>query len=128
MNFVRSQVKDGKITLGENSLDMAPVLGSETGAWEGKTLVFGFRPEAVELGAREDAYHVKCQVELTEMLGDTTNVYIAAGEERSILKIDPHDTPDIDAQITFSIPYENVYLFDNETERVIRRKAAAIQA
>jgi len=128
MNFVRSQVEGGKLTLGENSLSLAPVLGSEAGAWEGKKLVFGFRPEAVELGEKENAYHVKCQVELTEMLGDNTNVYVVAGEDRAILKVDPHDTPDIDSTITFSIPYESVYLFDNETERVIKLKGAALKA
>lgn len=120
MNFVRSQVMGGKILIGENSLDLTPVLGIDAGAWEGKKLVFGFRPEAIELGAREDAYRVKCQVELTEMLGDNTNVYIVAGEDRAILKVDPHDTPEVDANIVFSIPHQNVYLFDAQTERVIK--------
>ena len=55
-------------------------------------------------------------VELTEMLGDNTNVYITADEEKAILKVDPHDTPELDEVIDFSIPYENVYLFDSETE------------
>jgi multiple sugar transport system ATP-binding protein len=54
------------------------------------------------------------------MLGDNTNVYIEMGEIHSILKVDPHDTPEVDSQITFSIPYENVYLFDGETEKVIK--------
>lgn len=30
-----------------------------------------------------------------------------------------HDTSEIDVDTTFSIPYENVYLFDGETEKVI---------
>jgi multiple sugar transport system ATP-binding protein len=59
-------------------------------------------------------------VELTEMLGDNTNVYTTMDEVHSILKVDPHDTPEVDSDITFSIPYENVYLFDGETEMVIK--------
>ena len=38
---------------------------------------------------------------------------------KSILKVDPHDTPAMDTNIKFSIPYKNVYLFDGETEFVI---------
>ena len=63
---------------------------------------------------------VDCTVELTEMLGDNTNVYIKEQEERAILKVDPHDTPELDSRITFSIPYESVYLFDGKTEFVIK--------
>jgi ABC-type sugar transport system ATPase subunit len=59
-------------------------------------------------------------VELTEMLGDNTNVYVTAGKDQAILKVDSHDTPETDKDITFSIPYENVYLFDGETEKVIK--------
>jgi len=53
------------------------------------------------------------------MLGDNTNVYITMGEDKAILKVDPHDTPEVDSAITFSIPHESVYLFDGETELVI---------
>ena len=63
---------------------------------------------------------VKADVELTEMLGDNTNVYITADEDKAILKVDPHDTPATDSTISFSIPYESVYLFDGETEKVIK--------
>ena len=86
----------------------------------GKKIVFGFRPEHIKLGSHENAYQVTCNVELTEMLGDNTNVYVTAGKDQAILKVDSHDTPETDKDITFSIPYENVYLFDGETEKVIK--------
>lgn len=121
MNFIRAEVKDGKIPFGPNWLDVAALLGDKAKQYEGKEIVFGFRPEAVELGAKEGAYQVKVEVELTEMLGDNTNVYITAGEDKAILKVDPHDTPEIDSAITFSIPCEDVYLFDGETENVIEK-------
>jgi len=35
------------------------------------------------------------------------------------LKVDSHDTPETDVDITFSIPLEDVYLFDAQTENVI---------
>ncbi len=118
MNFIRGPVKNGRLSFGENQLDLT-ALGGKAKPYEGKNIVFGFRPEAIVLGARENAYQIKCTVELTEMLGDNTNVYIVSGDEHAILKVDPHDTPEFDAEITFSIPYESVYLFDAETEMVI---------
>ena len=53
------------------------------------------------------------------MLGDNTNIYITAGTDQAILKVDSHDTPETDASLDFSIPYKSVYLFDGQTEEVI---------
>ena len=122
MNFVRGRVTKGCLRFGDALLDLNPVLGEGCAQYEGKPLVFGFRPEAIRLGEQEDAYHIGCTVELTEMLGDNTNVYIHAGEDRAILKVDPHDTPEMDSKLTFSIPYETVSLFDGESELVIPTK------
>ena len=56
------------------------------------------------------------------MLGDNTNVYVSAGDDRAILKVDPHHTPAMDSLLEFSIPYDSVSLFDGETEQVIPTK------
>ena len=122
MNFVRGTVTKGCLRFGDVLLDLTPVLGEGCAQYEGKPLVFGFRPEAIRLGEQENAYHIGCTVELTEMLGDNTNVYVSAGEDRAILKVDPHDTPEMDSKLTFSIPYETVSLFDGESELVIPTK------
>ncbi len=122
MNFLRGKVQNGAIKFGDISLDLSKKL-PRIADYEGKEIVFGFRPEGIQLGTQENAYHVTCGVELTEMLGDNTNVYITAGNDHAILKVDSHDTPETDVDITFSIPYENVYLFDGETEMVIDCKA-----
>jgi multiple sugar transport system ATP-binding protein len=120
MNFVRGKVEGGKLAIGPNLVDLKAKLGDKLSQYEGKEIVFGFRPESVKLGEHEEAYVLPANVELTEMLGDNTNVYITMDEVHSILKVDPHDTPEVDSDITFSIPYENVYLFDGETEMVIK--------
>ena len=93
---------------------------------EGKEVVFGFRPEAVriinsnyEVG---NAYKMNCVVELVELLGDNTNVYVDIYGVNSILKVDPHESPEINTGLEFSIPYGSVYLFDKETERRIKLK------
>ena len=119
MNFVRAVLKKGKITIGNNTLDLSKKLGDKASKYEGKEIVFGFRPEAIVLGKADDSLSIKASVELTELLGDNTNVYVYILGEKSILKVNPHDTPEMDSDIEFSIPYESVYLFDGETERRI---------
>ena len=118
MNFLRGTVKNGAIKFGDIPLDLSKKLPGIQ-KYEGKEIVFGFRPEGIKLGQHDGAYQLTCNVELTEMLGDNTNVYITAGKDQAILKVDSHDTPETDVDITFSIPYESVYLFDGETEKVI---------
>ena len=118
MNFVRGKVKDGKLSFGGVELDLSRK-HKNIADYEGKDIVFGFRPEGIRLGEADDAYVVPSQVELTEMLGDYTNVYITVGEQQAILKVDSHDTPEMDTALTFSIPMDSVYLFDGETEFVI---------
>ena len=120
MNFVKGTLTNGCIAFGSQQLNVAGILGSKAAEYEGKPIVFGFRPESIELGSREDAYNITASVELTELLGDNTNVYIDKDGEKAILKVDPHDTPEVGSQFSFCIPYEKVYLFDGETENVIK--------
>lgn len=119
MNFVRATLKKGKITIGKNTLDLSEKLGDKAAKHEGKEIIFGFRPEAIVLGKAENSLSIKASVELTELLGDNTNVYVDIQGEKSILKVNPHDTPEMDSDIEFSIPFESVYLFDGETEKRI---------
>lgn len=120
MNFVSSILKGGKINIGKNVIDLSKKLSSQNlKQYEGKKIIFGFRPEAIELGKGE-GYQIDCTVELTELLGDNTNVYVDIQGEKTILKVNPHDTPEMDSKISFTIPLESVYLFDGETEKVIK--------
>ena len=123
MNFVHSEVKSGKAEIMGKSLDLSCIISEEdVQKHEGKPVALGFRPEGITLGAAENAYVFEADVVLTELLGDNTNVYIQYGETSLILKVDPHDTPELDTKIAFSVPYENAYLFDGESELVIKRK------
>ncbi len=118
MNFARGTVKNGCIAFGDQQIDLSGAR-KDCASLEGKEVVFGFRPESVVLNEQEKAVKVRSQVELTEMLGDYTNVYITSGEQRAILKVDSHDTPETDRELEFYIPWESIYLFDGETELVL---------
>ena len=119
MNFVRGKVQDGALTFGANKLPVAGKLGDKAASYEGREIVFGFRPEAISIQPVSDALTLKAQVELTEMLGDNANVYIDANGQKAILKVTPHEIPAMDEELTFYLPTDQIYLFDGETEMVI---------
>lgn len=120
MNFITGTVVGGALKIGAAEISLSKLLSEDKlKAYEGKKLIFGFRPEAIELGKADSSFVLEADVELTELLGDNTNVYVDIEGVKSILKVDPHDTPEMDTRIVFSIPYKNVYLFDGESEDVI---------
>ena len=122
MNFIRGKVEGGKLTAYGLNLDLKPVV-KDVKALEGKEVVFAFRPEAVKVGKEKGSYNITSNVELTELLGDTTNVYATVSEGDNsvnlILKVNPHDTPATGSDFTFSVPHVSAYVFDAETEQII---------
>jgi len=122
MNFLKGIVESKHFVCGDLKLPLENVLSEETlKNHEGKNVVMGFRPEAVKLShPQEKYYELTGEVELTELLGDNTNVYVDLNGIKAILKIDPHDTPEIDSTFRFCIPHSSVYMFDGETEEVIK--------
>ena len=127
MNFIRSMVEQGCIRIGQTRYNITPILGHLAQTYEGKEVYFGFRPEAVQLGKQDNAYVVNAKVELTEMLGDNTNVYVIMDDANAILKVNPHEAPAMDDDVVFSIPVESTYLFDVETENVIVSRGVPVK-
>ena len=120
MNFIRSDVKGGKANVLGKDIDLSKIVDEKP--YEGKAVALGFRPEGIILGEQPDSYVFEANVDLTELLGDNTNIYVSVGDTSLILKVDPHETPELDTKITFSVPYANAYLFDGESELVIAKK------
>ena len=61
MNFIRGTVEDGAVKFGDLKLDLAHKRPN-VADYEGKEIVFGFRPEAIKLGKCDDSYVVTAQV------------------------------------------------------------------
>ncbi len=122
MNFIRGTVENGKLHAVGKEINIAPII-KDVKALEGKKVVFAFRPEAAKVEKEKESYEIVSSVELTELLGDTTNVYatVGEGEEKTniILKVNPHHAPSMGSEFKFFIPYHAAYLFDAETEKVI---------
>ena len=116
MNFITGTIKGKEITFdnNDNKFDVSKTrYHLQDGA-----VYFGFRPENVSMKPVENAYKIHAVATLVEMLGDSTNVYIEVGNDTVILKVDPHDAPKMDEEFDFYLPYEKVYLFEKESEKV----------
>jgi multiple sugar transport system ATP-binding protein len=123
MNFLKGTIKNGKFVNKDGlNLDVAPIV-KDVASIEGKDVVFAFRPEAIKIArngrAAANEYLITSKVDLTELLGDTTNVYANVGDVNVILKVNPHDTPEMGAEFKFVVPYKAAYLYDQETELAI---------
>jgi multiple sugar transport system ATP-binding protein len=123
MNFLKGTIQDGKFVNKDGlNLDVAPIV-KDIASIEGKNVVFAFRPEAIKIAkdgkAGANEYLITSKVDLTELLGDTTNVYANVGDVNVILKVNPHDTPEMGAEFKFVVPYKAAYLYDQETELAI---------
>lgn len=121
MNFIRGTVEGGRLTSCGLNLDLAPIV-KDVKAIEGKKVVFAFRPECIKTAGDKNDYAINSKVELTELLGDTTNVYATVGNEDKvnvILKVNPHSAPQMGANFTFYIPQKSAYLYDGVSEEII---------
>ncbi|MEG2014680.1 MAG: sn-glycerol-3-phosphate ABC transporter ATP-binding protein UgpC [Clostridia bacterium] len=121
MNFIYGTVDKDIIKL-ENTDQTIDIksLNKDLTAYCGKRVVVGFRPEIITLTkCEEESIMLHAQVELTELLGDNTNVYVNIGQNKAILKVDPHSNPKSDSKLKFYIPTNGVYLFDAIEEKVI---------
>ena len=121
MNFVKGEVNDNVLDL--NQTDVNIPLNNFESVKNHKNVIFGFRPEAAILENHvkdEEGIIIEALVEVSELLGDNTNVYAKIGDNNIFIKIDPHDTPNMGDTIRFLIPYNSMYFFDQEDEKVIK--------
>lgn len=121
MNFIKGEVSDNSLLL--NQTDVNIPLNNFELVKSHKNVIFGFRPEAAILESHvkdEEGIMIEALVEVSELLGDNTNVYAKIGDNNIVIKIDPHDTPKMGDVIRFLIPYKSMYFFDQEDEKVIK--------
>ena len=122
MNFVKGRVENNKFIACEKELsfNFAKSLNDVVAKAEGKDVVVGFRPENLSLVKVGNGVKVNGVVEITEMLGDTMNIYISVGESKLIIRTSPTDKYDIGDTIEFFIDQDYLHVFDANTELAIR--------
>ena len=89
----------------------------------GNEMVMGIRPEsihdeAVFLDSMPDSI-VEASIEVVEMLGSETLLYLAIGKENCVARVNPRTKARTGEKTKVAFDANKIYLFDKETEKVI---------
>lgn len=121
MNFIKGKL-DGNTFVSEKGLklDLSVIDPELIKKASGRDIVLGYRPEDCHLEKVEgDCIKQSMLVEVSEMLGDTLNIYGYIGEERMIIRNSPGAKFEINKPLDFYVKKENILFFDAESEDII---------
>ena len=81
----------------------------------------GFRPEccAVEDLGKKGVLKEELLVEVSEMLGDTMNIYGYMGKNSVVVRTNPFTKYEVNKPFSFEVLYDHVIFFDCASENII---------
>jgi len=124
MNFIRGKLKEsaGGVIFKESDGGVIECnLGNRSGAtaYSGREIVLGLRPEdliVVQNVDRPTGCRFQAVVDIVEMMGAETNVYLQTGAHTLISRSENHiDHGEVGHRLQFEINIEKAHLFDPET-------------
>lgn len=129
MNFMDAMVidKDGEILLSfENESiilprDKAEILKEKS--LIGKIVVMGIRPEDIDdditfIEKNKDSV-IEAQVEVTELMGAETNIYLSKGDISIVAKVNGSSNAKVGDKIKIALDTKKIHVFNKETEDTI---------
>ena len=127
MNFQDAVIKvkgnDVTATIGSTTLKVPASKAEALKAYDGKTVVFGIRPEDMSDDPEYIAAHpdciVKSQIKIYELLGAEVFLYFDVEGKQMIARVNPATTLRNGDMATFAIKMDKVHFFDKETEQTI---------
>ncbi|MCQ2434815.1 MAG: sn-glycerol-3-phosphate ABC transporter ATP-binding protein UgpC [Oscillospiraceae bacterium] len=132
MNFIDAMLNytDGKyvVTFGSNRAQYEVVLPQnkvtpDLEHYIGKEIILGIRPENVHdepmYLANATTGIVKCNVEITELMGAETYLYLDCEGVKITARVSPKSTARAQDDIDVVFDAEKIHLFDKETEKTI---------
>jgi len=92
-------------------------------SYTGKSVVFGIRPEDIHNPAFTPpsihAEKIPVKVDVTELMGNEIFLYLLAGENTFVGRVDPRSDYKMGDQVDVAFNMDNFHLFDPETEQAI---------
>lgn len=126
MNFIDATVgKDGDdytLTFGQCTIKLPKKKtdGTPIADYVGKEVVFGIRPEDVhdepEFIEKVGGSHVTCDVEVTELMGAETYLYLSCEGNAVTARVEPTSTAKPGDKCAVAFDLSKMHLFDKETE------------
>ena len=127
MNFIDGTLgKDGNdytVTFGKCTIKVPAkkAEGTSIADYVGKEIVFGIRPEDVhdepEFIAKVGGAHVTADVEVTELMGAETYLYLNCEGSAVTARVEPTSTAKSGDKCQIAFDLNKMHLFDKETEK-----------
>ena len=90
----------------------------------GKDVIFGIRPEDIHnpdfAPPGIDAQPLDAIVDVTELMGNEIFVYLKAGDNNIVARVDPRSRYQINDKVRVTLNMDNMHIFDKETEKAVR--------
>lgn len=124
MNFINGKIVDNKFVAKEDGTVIELPGYNEKVLEKARKLeevVIGFRPECCAVEEITDAKHISesMNVEVSEMLGDTLNIYGYLGKNHMVIRTNPFTKYKVNEDFKFYVSYDHIVLFDAKTENII---------
>jgi multiple sugar transport system ATP-binding protein len=128
MNFFPANLRkdDGKLYVdGSNFTVQVPEdLNNVYMPYAGKPIIFGIRPEDIHNPDFAPpgiiAQPVEGTVDVTELMGYETLLYLKTGDHDYVARVDPRSRYQMGDKVQVMFNMANIHIFDRETERAIR--------
>ena len=123
MNFIKGQV-NGETFVAEDGYEFN-LKGYNSEILEKasklESVIMGFRPEccAVEDLGNKNVLKEELLVEVSEMLGDTMNIYGYVGKNSVVVRTTPFTKYVVGEPLRFDVLHEHIIFFDAESENII---------
>ena len=129
MNFIDATVgksgSDFTLTFGGCTITVPAekAKGTEIANYVGKEVVFGIRPEDVhdepDFIQKVGGTHASADVEVTELMGAETYLYLNCENNAITARVDPTSTAKSGDKIQIAFDLKKIHLFDKETEEAV---------
>jgi multiple sugar transport system ATP-binding protein len=127
MNFFKAKVrKDGNSLLVEAGSFKVPVVVEKKSYqnYVDKAVILGIRPEDIHnpafVAPGIHSAPVDAKVDVTELMGNEINLYLLAGQDSIVARVDPRTDFRMGDKVQVAFNMDKAHLFDPDTEKAIR--------
>jgi len=127
MNFFKAKVhKDGSRLIVEAASFKVPIAVEKKSYqnYVDKSVILGIRPEDIHnpsfVAPGIHSAPVEAKVDVTELMGNEINLYLLAGQDSIVARVDPRTDFRMGDKVQVAFNMDKAHLFDPDTEKAIR--------
>ena len=127
MNFCDAVIAEENgaicVKFGSNKVTLSPEKAEKVKEYIGKSVVMGIRPEDLYDDSDSIEKYADCvvdaEVEVTEMMGAETYLYLVIDGVNFVARVKPDSTAEINTKVKIALDPAKIHIFDKETEKRI---------